>query len=219
MAARREWFGRYVWLWILGVSVGWFEAAVVVYLRELYYPGGFDFPVVLASGRVALVELGRELASLFLLAAAARLAGRAFIERFAAFALLFGVWDLVYYGVLKLVLGWPSTLATWDILFLLPWPWVGPVWAPCVVSLALVAGGSYVYWTADHPRAPRPLDWGVLSLGGLTVVGAFLAEGHVVLTQTRPQAFPSGVFWSGLLVALSWFVAYEWRARHGAPRA
>src|SRR5689334_21322301 len=83
--------GRYVWLWILGVAVGFFEAAVVVYLRRLYYPDGFRFPVVLATIDIALVEIAREVASLVLLTAGARLAGRFFLERFAAFMILFGV--------------------------------------------------------------------------------------------------------------------------------
>src|SRR4029077_17088342 len=100
--------GPFLWLLVLGVAVGYFEAAVVVYLRELYYPQGFRFPVVLATLRVATIETAREAASIVLLAAGARLARRAFLERFAAFALLFGVWDLFYYVFLKLILGWPE---------------------------------------------------------------------------------------------------------------
>jgi len=83
--------GRYVWLWILGISIGFFEAAVVVYLRKLYYPAGFAFPIALASIDVALVEVSREVMSIVLLAAGARLAGRFFLERFAAFMVLFWI--------------------------------------------------------------------------------------------------------------------------------
>jgi hypothetical protein len=83
--------GRYVWLWVLGLAVGWFEAAVVVYLRRLYYPDGFRFPIAMAPADIALVEIAREAASLVLLAAAARLAGAFFLERFAAFMILFAI--------------------------------------------------------------------------------------------------------------------------------
>jgi hypothetical protein len=201
--------GRYAWLLLLGLAVGWFEAAVVVDLRALYYPAGFRFPVVLVIDRVIVVEVVREAASILLLAAAARLAGRFFLERFAAFMILFGTWDLLYYVFLKLILGWPEGLADWDILFLIPVPWLGPVWAPCVVSLALVAAGSYLYWTADRPRVIRPVDWAVEVLAGLIVIASLVSEWRVVIEKRMPQDFPAGLFWTGVLLGLGWFVHRE----------
>ncbi len=204
--------GRYVWLCLLGLAVGWFEASVVIYLRELYYPEGFRFPLVLLPTWLALVEIGRELASIVLLAAAAMLAGRHPLERFAAFMILFGVWDLVYYGVLKLVLGWPESLATWDVLFLIPLPWVAPVWAPSVVSIVLVATGSYLYWTAERSRAYRTGDWATIIVAGLIVIASFLAEWRVVPEQREPQRFSAWLFWLGLVLGVSWFLRAERRA-------
>ena len=61
--------GRYGWLLLLGLAIGWFEAAVVVYLRALYYPDGFRFPVRIVWDAVVRVEILREAASLLLLAA------------------------------------------------------------------------------------------------------------------------------------------------------
>ncbi len=208
--------GRYLWVWLLGIAVGWFEAAVVVYLRELYYPDGFTFPLVIITGRIAVVEVVREAASILLLAAAARLAGRHFLQRFAALMILFGVWDLVYYGVLKLVLGWPESLLTWDILFLIPLPWVGPVWAPCVVSVALVAVGSYLFWTPQRARAYRPRDWAIASLGGAIVILSFLAEWRVVIEERVPETYPAWLFWIGFLLSLLWFLHAERRTRLSA---
>ena len=207
--------GRYVWLWILGVAVGFFEAAVVVYLRKLYYPDGFDFPIVMASTDIALVEIARELASIVLLAAGARLAGAFFLERFAAFMILFGIWDILYYVFLKLVLGWPASLATWDVLFLIPVPWIGPVWAPVMVSLALVACGSYLYWTSDRPRRVRALDWAVEITGGLIVILSFTLQWRVVVEGKMPGDFHAAVFWAGWLLALVWFL---WRERQERTR-
>lgn len=205
--------GRYLWLWLFGLALGWFEAAVVVYLRALYYPDGFRFPVVLVLDRVALMEIGREAASLLILAAAARLAGRRFLERFAAFMLVFGIWDLVYYAVLRLVLGWPPGLGTWDLLFLIPVPWVGPVWAPVVVSVTLVVCGSRLYWTADSPRQVRALDWAVECLAGLIVIVSLTWEWRVVPEERLPQNFPAWLFWAGFGVGLAWFLRLEWRGR------
>ena len=205
--------GRYVWLCLLGLALGWFEGAVVVYLRELYYPDGFRFPVIIMPAWLVGVELVREAASFLLLAAGARLAGRGFLERFGAFMILFGIWDLVYYGVLKLVLDWPESLATWDLLFLLPVPWVGPVWAPCLISVAMVAVGSYLYWTADRPRAFRVSDWGIVSAGGLIVIGSFVAQGRAVVEERVPESYPAWLFWVGFLLALAWFGFAERRQR------
>jgi hypothetical protein len=201
--------GRYTWLWILGVAVGWFEASVVVYLRKLYYPDGFRFPIVMAPMDVALVEIGREAASIVLLAAGARLAGAFFLERFAAFMILFGVWDIFYYVFLKLILDWPESLATWDVLFLIPLPWIGPVWAPVVVSLALIVAGSYLFWTADTPRRVTALDWIVEISAGLIVIGSFIVDWRVVIAGAMPGRFPAEVFWAGWLLAAVWFVRRE----------
>jgi hypothetical protein len=200
---------RYFWLWILGLSVGWFEAAVVVYLRKLYYPAGFAFPIVLAPSDVGLVEVAREAASLLLLAAGARLAGAFFIERFAAFMILFGVWDLVYYAALKAVLDWPATWGTWDVLFLIPVPWIGPVWAPTVVSLALVGVGSYLYLTPQRARRITATDAAVEIAAGLVVILSFTLDWRVVVESRMPGRFPSEIFWAGFCLALVWFVRRE----------
>jgi hypothetical protein len=196
---------RYVWLHILGCAVGFFEAAVVVYLRELYYPEGFHFPVVLASMKVGAVEVAREFASIVLLAAAARLAGRWFLERFAAFSLLFGSWDLWYYVFLKLILGWPESLATPDILFLIPVPWVGPVWAPCLIALSLVAGGSLIYLTPSRAWRLGAIDWALLMTGGLIAIIAMTLGWRAVLEGRMPDPFPAWLFWIGWLVGAARF--------------
>ena len=210
---------RYVWLWVFAVAMGWFEAAVVIYLRELYYPDGFRFPIVLASQRVAAVEIAREAASLLMIAAVARLAGRRFTERFAAFMLVFGAWDLLYYAFLWVILGWPASLAEWDVLFLIPLPWVAPVWAPIAVALALVGAGSRILLSREGPRALRALDWAIEIGAGLLIVASFLEQWHVVLGQSLPGAFASWLFWPGLLLGAGWFVATEARSRRAGQRA
>ena len=208
---------QYVWLCLLGLALGWFEASIVVYLRELYYPDGFRFPLVIVWDRIAFVEVVREAASILLLAAAARLAARHFLARFACFMILFGLWDLVYYAVLKVMLGWPASLWTWDILFLIPVPWTGPVWAPCVVAVVLVSAGTYLYWTADRPRAYARWDWMIEIGAGLLVIGAFVSEWRAVLDQRVPQYFPAWLFWVGVVLGVSWFIVAE--RRDAASRA
>ena len=57
--------------------------------------------------------------------------------------IVFGAWDLSFYASLKVLIGWPASLMTWDLLFLIPVPWVGPVLAPSIVSITLVPVGFW----------------------------------------------------------------------------
>jgi hypothetical protein len=202
---------RYVWLWIFGLALGWFEAAVVVYLRALYYPTGFGFPIVLIPDRMMIIEIVRESASVVLLLAVARLAATRAIERFAVFALIFGVWDIAYYVFLKLVLGWPPSWATWDVLFLIPAPWLGPVWAPCVVSIALIAGGSFILMTPERSHEYHAIEWVLTSLGGAIIVATFLADWRAVIEHRLPAPYGTTFFWVGLALSVIVFLRAEMR--------
>ncbi|TAJ08106.1 MAG: hypothetical protein EPO68_15815 [Planctomycetota bacterium] len=210
---------------VFGVAVGWFEAAVVTYLRVAYYPDGLRFPLAPLPGNLLRVELAREAASIVLLAACARLAGRHFLERFAAFMVLFGIWDLVYYAGLWLTLDWPASLATLDILFLIPTPWVGPVWAPCAVSVALIGGGSWIYLTPEREHRVTALDWVVEIAAGLVIIGAMMTAGHAIegsavpLDDAAAREFPVAWFWAGLLLGVGWFVWREARAAGSSARS
>jgi hypothetical protein len=205
---------RYLTLWVLALALGWFEASVVVYLRELYCPTGFQFPVPLMPARLVAVEVTREALSIVLLGAAACLATRRVAGRIGAFLLLFGVWDLTYYAVLKLVLGWPEAWGDWDILFLIPLPWVGPVWAPSMVAALFVAAGSYLFWTSDRARRYRRVDAAVLLASGAAIVATFLAGWRIVPSQEVPRGFAAVPFWAAVLGGTAWFVHAE-RRRSG----
>ncbi|UCF81198.1 MAG: hypothetical protein JSV08_01895 [Acidobacteriota bacterium] len=190
---------RILWLTLFGVTMGYFEAAVVVYLRALYYPDGFQFPLVLISGTVALVELGREFVSLLMLLSVAWIAGRSAWERFAHFCFLFGVWDIFYYVFLKATLDWPPSLGTWDVLFLLPTVWTGPVWAPIVVSLSLIGGALFMDWLVEKRYAfsfPKWL-WAVEIAAGLLVILSFTKDAPEVIRGGVPENFAAGLFWAG----------------------
>ena len=182
--ANQERRARYGGIWVLALVFGWIEASVVVYLREIsvreaalhattYLP---NLQITLASlpDRLVALEMTREACTLVLLAAAGWLAGRRPADRIGAFVAAFGIWDLTYYAVLRLVSGWPDSISTWDILFLIPSPWVAPVWAPVTVATLLVLAGSYLFWTADHERRYRWTDVGVLLTSACLTVAAFL---------------------------------------------
>lgn len=119
------------------VAMAMLEAAVVVYLRELYYPSGFFIQsaedLAILPAHILSVELWREAATIIMLAAISFLSFNKIKERFLAFIFTFSIWDLFYYFFLYLILRWPPALATLDVYFLIPWPWVGPVWVPLIL--------------------------------------------------------------------------------------
>lgn len=171
-----------------GIAMGYLEAAVVVYLRSAIESGA----VVAAHdpatfGTFEAMEIAREMATLVMIAAVGWLAGRTRLERLAWAAVVFGAWDIVYYLGLLLTIGWPPSFDTWDVLFLIPVPWVGPVWAPLVVSAALVASGL---GAARALRAGRPIVVGAVQAlaalaGGGLVIASFLVDtSRVVAGET-----------------------------------
>jgi hypothetical protein len=122
------------------VAMGYMEAAVVVYLRELYYPAGFHVLTEAAlkaiPRAILLTEVGREVATIVILISVSMLLGRRdWVRRFAYFLFAFALWDITYYVWLFVLIRWPQSLLTNDVLFLIPRPWLGPVIAPIVVSL------------------------------------------------------------------------------------
>jgi hypothetical protein len=163
-------YSNLIWITFLAVSMAFVESAVVIYLRELYYPAGFDFPMVSMPGRIALTEILREIATLIMLVAMGFLAGKNARQRFAWFIYSFAIWDLFYYLFLKLVLDWPSSWFTWDILFLVPVVWTGPVLAPVLVSLTMILLAFSILYIDQRPEE-WVINWSVVFL---VVLGSVL---------------------------------------------
>jgi hypothetical protein len=195
------------------------ESAVVVYLRALYYPQGFAFPLApLPPGMVA-IEIGREAATLVMLLAVAMLAGMERWERFPAFCVAFGVWDLFYYVWLWLLLGWPPSLFTWDVLFLIPVPWTGPVLAPVIVSVLLVVGGLLLWRKGARGEPVRfPIPLRILALtGALLVLGSFVLDFRLILRQMEPPPFRWGLFSLGVSLGVVALVLAVREQSHATP--
>jgi len=216
---RRDRRANYSAIWALALAFGVIEASVAIYLREIYVRDASlgassrlpNLEVTLVSLPEPLIalEIAREACTLILLAGVGWLSGRRFAERAGGFFLAFGIWDLAYYGVLWIVLGWPTRLTAWDVLFLIPIPWVAPMWAPAFVALLFVLAGSYLYWTPDYERRYGWTDATALAASGLLTLAAFLVESQAAVVHRVPERFPVWLYWSGLAIGIAWFVRYE----------
>jgi hypothetical protein len=190
-----------LWAACYAVAMAAVESAVVVYLRALH---SGDAPLSVLQyelpTRLILIEVGREVATVVMILAVAVLAARAKREVFLYFALMFGIWDIFYYVWLWVFIGWPPSLLTWDILFLIPVPWVGPVIAPVIVSLCLIAGSV---WLLARPelRLPR-LAWGLAIVGALLIVLSFAVDFRYALARTDPPRFRWELFGLGVVVGI-----------------
>src|SRR5688572_7311282 len=147
------------------IAMAWVESASVYYLRALvdriepYQPN--PLPINDALG---YVELWREASTLVMLATLGMLAGRTWRRRLGYAAIAFGTWDILYYGFLRIMTGWPRTLLDWDILFLLPLPWWGPVIAPVSIALLMLVWGTLATQSDDDAAEPR-WTWALASAG------------------------------------------------------
>jgi hypothetical protein len=165
------------------VAMGFLEAVVVVYLREIYYPDGFSFPLAIIEPRIFGIELVRELTTLVMLVTIGLLAGRSRNEKFAMFLFVFGVWDIIYYVGLKLFLGWPASLLTWDILFLIPVTWTGPVLAPVICSITMIVFGVGVSWFEHngHTVKTGKAAWITIITGAVLIFASFVEDYTMLL--------------------------------------
>lgn len=187
-------------------SMAYLESAVVVYLqRALSMTPATLFPLrdQTTLGILGSIELGREVATLVMLATLGWLAGRTSLERLAWTSVAFGIWDIGYYFWLWVFIDWPTSFGTTDLLFLIPVPWVAPVWAPMLVSVALIFFGLIVARRirGGLPMILRPNHWFLLIVGGLVVILSFTSDATRILDGGIPSAFAWPVFVIGMALA------------------
>lgn len=144
---------------LFAAAMAWVESAVVYYLRTMVnrIEPYQTHPLPLAGG-LGSVELIREAATLIMLLTVGILAGRTWRSRFGYAAIAFGVWDIFYYLFLRVICGWPHSIWDWDILFLLPLPWWGPVLAPVSIALLMILWGTLVNAWPSGDREDS-LEW------------------------------------------------------------
>jgi len=204
---------RWLLVFFFATAMAWMEAATVVYLRTLvdrivpYQPN--PLPVSVGLGKTELV---RELATLILLLSAGQLAGHSPRSRLGYFLVAFGMWDIFYYVFLKLICDWPNSLFDWDILFLLPLPWWGPVIAPVTIAALMVIAGT-LFTRLDLnslPDVPGRWAWIANLCGALLALYVFMADAIRVM-ENGSEAFrtllPVSFNWPLFLIATALIAA------------
>lgn len=189
---------RFRWLLVtlFATAMAWVEAAVVFYLRvfvnriQPYQPDPLPLSVGLGEA-----ELVREAATMLMLICVGWLAGSNRRARFGYLLLVFGVWDILYYVFLVVLSGWPNSLLDWDILFLIPVPWWGPVLAPVSIAVLMVILGSAITQASLWPRPPA---WRVSLFGAMLALYTFMAEALNALSvspQALREVLPAAFNW------------------------
>jgi hypothetical protein len=201
---------RWLIVVLYAAAMAYVESAVVLYLRTL--SGHMDpyqaDPLTLPDGLIR-AEMVREAATLIMLFAVGWLAGRTWRSRLGYALVAFGVWDILYYVFLVPLTGWPRSLLDWDILFLLPLPWWGPVLAPVSIAVLMVVVGTLVGLFDRPERAfwPGAWAWGASLVGAALALYVFMADamraaggGAEAIRRVLPTQFNWPVFVVALLL-------------------
>jgi hypothetical protein len=163
---------------LFAISMAYLESALVVYLREILaisyssqmpsaVETAFKIPyfaliknplTIIPDVKVLIIEIFREAATIIMLFTFALLVGKKVREKAAIFLLSFAVWDIFYYVFLYVLLGWPASLATLDILFLIPLPWVAPVWVPLLMSTIMIIIAGFLFKHAEIDKTLGRID-------------------------------------------------------------
>ena len=128
---------KFLLLAVFGISMAHFEGVVVVYLRKVLGISNTESNIELIDKfqkRYILIEKTREVATIVMLVALAILVGESWLDKMVVFIWTFAFWDLFYYLSLYILIKWPPSLTTIDVLFLIPRPWIAPVWFPIGIS-------------------------------------------------------------------------------------
>jgi hypothetical protein len=186
----------FFWSAIFAISMGFFESAVVVYLRTIAYPGGFSFPLQPLSTDLSTTELLREGFSLVMLFSVSCLLAKRGMERFGWFIYNFAIWDIFYYIFLYLLIGWPQSPGTMDVLFMIPVVWTGPVYAPVILSLLMILLAVPIINYSQRIRYIRfrTKEFLLLLLGSLICILSFTFDSIKFLQGSASGKFVPGPF-------------------------
>lgn len=198
---------------IFSIAFAYIESAVVVYLRAIFHPDGFAFPLSLFGAgpnwkRYLITEIGREAATIVLIFTAAWLFGQNRRQRFAYFLTIFAIWDIFYYVWLKVLLNWPASIMDWDILFLIPITWASAVLYPVLISILMLISAATILYrdVQDKPIEVKLTDWLAFFIACVIVVVSFCTPGPYITEPGYEAHFYPPLFALGYLTAIAVFL-------------
>jgi hypothetical protein len=212
MRLKRDWER---WLIVVGFAIGmaWVEAACVYYLRVLTDRlDPYQVHPLPMRGLLGHVELVREGATLIMLMMVGVLAARTWRRRLAYALIAFGIWDVFYYVFLRIISDWPTSPFDWDVLFLLPLPWWGPVLAPVCIALLMIIWGTLETQCPESTPATafaRTL-WIASTMGIALALYVFMADSIRSMPQgldATGSVLPKSFNWSLFCAALTLMAA------------
>lgn len=184
---------------LYSTAMGYLEAAVVYYLRTMVHRVVPHQPDPLPNiPALAGPELAREFATLIMLGTVGCLAGRTWRGRVGFALIAFGVWDITYYIFLIPLTGWPQSLLDWDVLFLIPLPWWGPIAAPMSIALLMILFGllATILEQGEPPIWPRKFSHWLCWAGVFLALYVFMSDtiaaapqGPNAVRNVLPQTF------------------------------
>lgn len=187
--------------------MAYLESAVVVYLRGLYGIKDLLRDMNFKPDMYTFIELGREAATIVMLIIIGLMAGNTAWKKAGYFFIAFGVWDIFYYIWLFVFIQWPKSLFEWDILFLIPLPWWGPVLAPVLISLLLIVTGYFL--VKENQFRIRKVDWIFIILSMMIILFTFMEDSISIitsgigdLTTVRPTYFNWIIFLTAYFIWL-----------------
>ena len=204
---------KFLLLTLFSISFAYVESTIVVYLRGIYYPQGFEFPFKLISERHLIIEIGREFMTMVMLFTVALIAmgkEKGFKNFTSFFIYSFGIWDIFYYVWLKVFLNWPESFFTWDVLFLIPVVWTGPVLSPVLVSIAMITAA--LLWQSlkgeEAKRYPARGDYAAIIFFCVLILitymdktGEFLKDFRLLKEGAEPCFVPKKYNWTLFMIA------------------
>jgi len=171
MKDKAQLFRKIIWIAIFALAMAYLESAVVVYLRHLYGITDYTLGIPPFNELIAIIEIGREIATLAMIMAVGWAVGKSFQDRLGYAFLVFGIWDIFYYFWLWIFVKWPSSLFETDLLFLIPLPWWGPVAAPVMIALLMIISGILAIVYEEKNRKLRSsMSWLSIAILSLLIL-------------------------------------------------
>ncbi|NQU86930.1 MAG: hypothetical protein HQ541_14335, partial [Mariniphaga sp.] len=207
---------RIIIVGIFAIAMAYLESVIVVYLRDIYEIKDLLNDLITEIDKYTIIEIGREIMTLFMLAIIGYLAGRNLQEKLGYSIFAFGIWDIFYYVWLYVFIGWPQSLLEWDILFLVPLPWWGPVLSPVIIAILMAVGGTVAIIKSFKKVKIRLniFDWSLFISSIFLALIIFMKDAIWVLPngiEAVASVRPTSFNWPVFLIPIAGMVLFVYR--------